>query len=271
MLHRTWGEAGRSAGERSAEHLQDLKAKKEDSHMFKHQQLEHPDTNVTFTMKVLRKHSSAFSRMVEESTLISLNQNTSKILNSKSGFNRSQIPRLTVSMGDRVVSDTIKADDYSQGQVEEIISDNNRRQNKTRGRGMGDDTNICAPQPPLKRRKFQYAKRKTSTSKPDSDNDQSNVPGAPGQASLVKNSEQQYDELDIVDSQTSPSSNLNLTFPIFPIFTRMQNGETPLSSKEKSSFTKSKIRKPGKKLKGYLPPPPNNIITNHIEPISNSP
>ena len=106
-----WGEAGRSAAERSAEHLQDLRAKKEDSHMFKHQQLEHPNTNVTFTMKVLRKHYSAFSRMVEESTLISLNQNTSKILNSKSGFNCIQIPKLTVSMGDRVVSNTIKADD----------------------------------------------------------------------------------------------------------------------------------------------------------------
>ena len=134
---------------------------------------------------------------------------------------------------------------------------------------MGDDNNIPAPhpQPPLKRRKFQYAKRKTSTSKPDSDNDQSNVPGAPGQASLVKNSEQQYDELDIVDSQTSPSSNLNLTFPIF---TRMQNGETPLSSKEKSSFTKSKIRKPGKKLKGSLPPTPNNLITSHFKPIASS-
>ena len=145
----------------------------------------------------------------------------------------------------------------------EIISDNNRRQNKTRGRGMGDDTNIRAPQPPLKRRRFQYAKRKTYTSKPDSDNDQSNVPGAPGQASLVKNSEQQYDELDIVDSQTSPSSNLNLTFPIF---TRMQNGATPLSSKEKSSVSRI-IRKPRKNLKGSpLPPTPSNLITNHFKP-----
>ena len=42
--------------------------------------------------------------------------------------------------------------------------------------------------------------------------DQSNVPDAPGQASLVKNSEHQDNELDIVNSQTSPSSsNLNLT------------------------------------------------------------
>ena len=50
----------------------------------------------------------------------------------------------------------------------------------------------------------------------------------------------------------------------------MQNGETPLSSKEKSSFTKSKIRKPGKKLKGSLPPTPNNLITSHFKPIASS-
>ena len=75
---------------------------------------------------------------------------------------------------------------------------------------MGDDTNIPAPQPPLKRRRFQFAKRKTCTSIPDSDNDNSNVPAALGQASLDKNSEQKYNKLDngTVDScllYTSPS------------------------------------------------------------------
>ena len=96
--------------------------------------------------------------------------------------------------------------------------------------------------------------------------DQSNVPDAPGQASLVKNSEHQDNELDIVNSQTSPSSsNSNLTFPIF---TRMQNGATPLSSKEKSSVSKTRIiRKPRKNLKGSpLPPTPSNLITNHFKP-----
>ena len=172
-----------------------------------------------------------------------------------------------MSMGDRVVSDTIKADDYSQGQVEEMISDNNRRQNKTRGRGLGEDNNIPAPQPPFKRRKFQNAKRRTCSSKPDPDNDQLNAPNALGQASLAKNSEQQSNELDIVDSQTSPSSNLNLPFPIF---TRLQNGEATLSSKAKSSVSKTnKFRKPGKKLRGSLPPS-NNLITNHFKPIARS-
>ena len=179
--------------------------------------------------------------------------------------------KCNIELGDRVVSDTIKPNDYSQGQVEDIISDNNRRQNKARGRGMGDDTNIPAPQPPLKRRRFQFAKRKTCTSIPDSDNDNSNVPAALGQASLDKNSEQKYNELNNIDSRTSESSsNLNLTFPIF---SRLKNGETSLSSKEKSSITKIKNRKPGKKLKGCtppLPPTPKNLITSHFKPIASN-
>ena len=111
-----WGEASQSAAERSAEHLQDYRAKKEDSHIFKHQQLDHPGEDISFTMKVLKKHKTAFSRMVEEGTLITMNQNFSKILNSKSGYNHSQIPRLTVSMGENVVSDSIKRNDYSNEQ-----------------------------------------------------------------------------------------------------------------------------------------------------------
>ena len=55
------------------------------------------------------------------------------------------------------------------------------------------------------------------------------------------------------------------------IFTRLQNGEAPLSSKAKSSVSKTnKFRKPGKKLKGPLPPSSNNLITNHFKPIARS-
>ena len=158
-----WGEASRSAAECSAEHLQDYRTKNEDSHIFKHQQIEHPEQEVTFTMKVLRKHKSAFSRMVEESTLITMNQNSSMILNSKSGFNRSQIPRLTVSMGEKVVVDTIKTNDYSNVQVEDLICENTRRQIKNRGRDdRGDDSNTQIPHHLPKRRKYQYIKRKSS-------------------------------------------------------------------------------------------------------------
>ena len=125
-------------------------------------------------MKVLRKHQSAFSRMVEESTLITLNQNSSKILNSKSGFNRSQLPRLTVSMGEKVVVDTIKTNEYSNVQVEDLIFENTRRQIKNRGRDdRGDDSNIQIPHHPPKRRRYQLIKRKSSndSSVPKKDKD----------------------------------------------------------------------------------------------------
>ena len=54
------GEAFRSPVERSQEHCRDYLAKKEDSHIWKHKTLEHPDEEVTFTMKVIKKHHSSF-------------------------------------------------------------------------------------------------------------------------------------------------------------------------------------------------------------------
>ena len=38
--------------------------------MWKHKLLEHTEEEVSFTMKVLKKHYSAFERIVTESTLI---------------------------------------------------------------------------------------------------------------------------------------------------------------------------------------------------------
>ena len=255
-----WGEASRSAAERSAEHLQDYRAKNEDSHIFKHQQIEHPDQEVTFTMKVLRKHKSAFSRMVEESTLITLNQNSSKILNSKSGFNRSQIPRLTVSMGENVVVDTIRTNEYTNVQVEDLITENNRRQLKNCGReDRGDDLNIQIPHHPPKRRKCQFTKRNSSNDSSVPKKDESIV------LSTVTKSEQIDTKLDIIDSKSSESSNRNLKF--FTIFSKQRNGDTHLSSKARTSIqSKRKSRTPGRNIKiNPLPP----LIASHFKPASN--
>ena len=258
-----WGEASRSAAERSAEHLQDYRAKKEDSHMFKHQQLDHPGEDVTFTMKILKKHKTAFSRMVEEGTLITINQNSSKILNSKSGYNRSQIPRLTVSMGENVVSDSIPRNDYSNAQVEEIFSENNRRQTKNRGRG--DETNIQIPHPPIKRRRYQFFSRKSSIKRPDPNNER--VPDEQRKKSLVKEGDQQqHTELDTNDSNASASSNPNLQY--FSIFSKPGKGAKNLLSKADNSIPpKGKHRKPGIRIKNS-PPTKESKITNHFKPAS---
>ena len=77
-----WGESFRSGSERSAEHLQDCRHKKEESHMWRHQQQAHPDENVSFTMKVVKRFLKSFEREVSESIYIEVNQ-SNNILNQK--------------------------------------------------------------------------------------------------------------------------------------------------------------------------------------------
>ena len=67
------GEAARIPTERSAEHLQDLRDQKEESHMWAHKLLAHPEEEmVSFSMKVIKKHTSAFQRQVMEAVLIEI-------------------------------------------------------------------------------------------------------------------------------------------------------------------------------------------------------
>ena len=96
------GESARSGYERGREHLDDYLHRREDSHMAKHSMLEHPGEEVTFKMKVLAKHKSAFEWQVTEAVLIEMGDD-GRLLNSKGGFNRCVLPRLQVAMGDRVV------------------------------------------------------------------------------------------------------------------------------------------------------------------------
>ena len=95
------GESCRSAYERGKDHLEGYLHCREDSHMAKHRILEHPGEEVTFKMKVLAKHKSAFERQVTEAVLIEVMDDGS-LLNSKGGFNRCVLPRLQVAIGDKV-------------------------------------------------------------------------------------------------------------------------------------------------------------------------
>ena len=269
-----WGESYRSAAERSAEHLHDLNAKKEDSHMWKHKLLEHPEEEVSFTMKVLKKHYSAFERMVTESTLITHNYNTSNILNSKSGYNRSCIPRLTVSMGQSVVADPLRSTEYPNTEVEQIIETDDRRKKKSRGRDRGDtrgdNENIHLPQtnPPAKRRKYQAKRNKIYTSSLIPNPDRSD-PTKEGTESFDQDqiAEQTQIELDHNEHKASKPSNLNLN--LFPIFQTDGVGASNLSSEAPSSGLRIKreiIRKPRKLVKNPPCPANNSKITDHFRP-----
>ena len=77
---------------------------KEDSHMAKHRMLEHPEEEITFQMKVLARHKSAFERQLTEAILIKVGDN-GRLLNSKGEFNRCVLPRLKVAMGAKVAED----------------------------------------------------------------------------------------------------------------------------------------------------------------------
>ena len=123
--------------------------------MWKHKVMRHPDEEVTFTMKVIKKHKSAFERQVQESVLIELNQVDGNILNSKSGFNRCLIPRLTVMMGDRVVEDRPNNREASEEEVETAFEARAKRSKKSRCReeGVNNNNNPNNPPPPTKRRR----------------------------------------------------------------------------------------------------------------------
>ena len=101
-----YGETHCSARERGAQHVRDYQNKEEDSHMFKHFSDSHRNEkieDIKFGMSVVKQHYSAFSRQIMESVLIFLDPH---VLNSKSGlYNRCQVPRLSVMVGDQVASD----------------------------------------------------------------------------------------------------------------------------------------------------------------------
>ena len=249
-----WGESHRSAAERSEEHLHDLRAQKEDSHMWKHKLLEHPEEEVTFSMKVLKKHYSAFERMVTESTLITHNHNTSNILNSKSGYNRSCIPRLTVSMGQRVVADSLNNNDYTNEEVEEMMENDIRRARKSRGRDKGgNDIQVPPQNPPSKRFKVQARRTQSHTKFIPKDRTGLEKVG-PGSNDTVQLARQTSTELDHSEIKATTPSDSNLR--MFSIFSKNGIGGKNLSS-EAGTSSQREFRKPGRKSK-VTPPPINN-------------
>ena len=101
------GESARTAFERGQEHENDFMKRKEDSHMLKHWEEEHPsEERPIFSMKVLRGHTSAFVRQIHEAVLIEMNAD--HVLNSKGEYNRCQLPCLGVKMGKKDVGEIVK-------------------------------------------------------------------------------------------------------------------------------------------------------------------
>ena len=97
------GESARSAYERGAEHLKGYESESVKNHMHKHHQIDHQGevSPPEFSMKVVKSHQSPLYRQIHEAIMILKHE--SATLNSKGEYNRCQLPRLSVMMGEREV------------------------------------------------------------------------------------------------------------------------------------------------------------------------
>ena len=233
--------------------------------MWKHKVLRHPSEEVTFTMKVIKKHKSAFERQVQESILIELNQVDGNILNSKSGFNRCLIPRLTVMMGDRVVEDNPESKETTEAEVETAFEARAKRKKKSRCReeGVNNNNNPNNPPPPSKRiRKIfrSQNQQKSSSNLISLDNGPDPVCDRPLQIDPDKNNvcndARVPPKSDEHKQDDNPSLSTTAERKYFPLF----NSDLPRHLK--GSGRQSKARK----LKKLIPPASNYKITDHFSP-----
>ena len=101
ILSQYTGESSRSLFQRSQEHKKAYSDHHEDSPMWKHCSSMHLGVEQTFTIKLLKKHKSAFERQVHESVLITFGK-VDFILNSKREWSGKSLPRLTLEVQDKV-------------------------------------------------------------------------------------------------------------------------------------------------------------------------
>ena len=90
------GESSRSIAERGREHWASYRGNKEDSHMLKHQVMEHGAAPAKFILRVVGSYQTALPRQVSEAVRIRRRGGEGSILNSHAEHNRCHIPRLRV-------------------------------------------------------------------------------------------------------------------------------------------------------------------------------
>ena len=94
------GESARSIFERAQEQRQDAVDAKDDSHIYKHWRITHPELQEPpkFNIKMVQSFQDALSRQIGEGVRIDLR--SGNVLNSKSEYNRCRLPRLTINQDD---------------------------------------------------------------------------------------------------------------------------------------------------------------------------
>ena len=138
-----------------------------DSHMLKHQILGHGDSSekLTFKMKILKFHTSAFMRQVHEAVAIEQNEKNG-ILNSKGGYNRCKLPRLSIKMGKIEAKDgEEKLSEMNEIEIEREIN-KMRKEKKIRKMRENDEILKNSKEPPRKKKrrwKVEIGKKRKSS------------------------------------------------------------------------------------------------------------
>ena len=103
-LYKYLGETCRSVWERAGEHLADLKSLNPTSHLLKHILDRHETENweeIEFGIRVVKFTRTPFERQILEAVKIPQERQDHFLLNSRSEYNRAEIPRLSAKIGER--------------------------------------------------------------------------------------------------------------------------------------------------------------------------
>ena len=163
------GETSKSGFERGVNHQNDYRGLHLDSHILKHQVLQHGEgENINFSMKIVKKFSSAFKRQVYEAVMVEMMEGKD-LLNSKGGFNRCTLPRLTIRMGDKEKGEGDQEESGMTDYEIEMEIRKIRKMKTVRKRGKSEEreegrSNQNEGPPPAKRKKklvnFEYDRGK---------------------------------------------------------------------------------------------------------------
>ena len=132
------GESSRSSFIRGKNYSDDARLLSTGSHMLKHYLDQHQEedmSSMVFRMKILSFKITAYERQVHESVLIQQNREH-HLLNSRSEFNRCSLPRLTVKLGDKEMSEIanqIREEQRKEDNLEKMIKDWKSRSKKRSG------------------------------------------------------------------------------------------------------------------------------------------
>ena len=130
------GESARSCFERGSEHLDDMVHLRTSSHLLKHYLTSHEGediNNITFRMKAVKFHRSAFERQIHESVRIQSSRGIHDLMNSKSEYNRCALPRLGLKWGDREFKEK-KDEEEHEASLEEELEKKIRQMRKNKNK-----------------------------------------------------------------------------------------------------------------------------------------